>query len=97
MYNHVYHITHRTTTKKLVDRYKQQCKHFMASKTVNQFKALFSASATPSKLLGEKFTVQLVYFNVWGTHTLDDLKGLVGLFGVGRNLKFSSLGNQLSN
>ena len=97
MYNHVYHITHRTATKKLVDRYKQQYQDFMASKTVKQFKASFPASATPSKLLAEKFTVQLVPLNVWGDRTYDDLKGLVGLFGVGHNVKFSSVGNQLSN
>ena len=96
MYNHVSHLTHSTTTKKLVDRYQQQCQHFMASKTVNQFRALFPASATPSKLLTEKFTVQLVVLNVWGSHTLDDLTGLVHLFGVVGNLKFSKP-DQLGN
>ena len=93
MYNHVYHIIHSTTAKKLVDRYKQQCQDFMASKTVKQFKASFPASATHSKLLAERFTVH----HVWGSHTFDDLEVLVRLFGVGRNLKFPSLGNQLSN
>ena len=64
----------------------------MASKTVNQFKALFPASATPSKLLTEKFSVELKFLNVWGEHTLDDLKNLVGLFGVpGKHLHLSSV------
>ena len=54
----------------------------MASKTVNQFKALFPASATPSKLLTGKFSVELKFLNVWGDRTLDDLKNLVRLFGV---------------
>ena len=64
----------------------------MASKTVNQFKALFPASATPSKLLTEKFSVELKFLNVWGDHTLDDLKNLVSLFGVsGKHLHLSNV------
>ena len=90
---HVSHITYSTTTTKLVDSYKQKCQHFMASKTVSQFKALFPASATPSKLLiTEKFSVELKFLNVWGTRTLDDLKNLVGLFGVpGKHLHLSNV------
>ena len=89
---HVSHITHSTTTKKLVDHYKQQCQHFMASKTVNQFKALFPASATPSKLLTEKFSVELKFLNVWGDRTLNDLRNLVSLFGVpGTHLHLSNV------
>ena len=84
MYNHVYHIIHRTTIEKLVDRYNQQLRDFMASKTVNQFKALFPASATPSKLLAEKFTVELMVLKSWDAQKIDDLMGLVHLFGVGR-------------
>ena len=62
----------------------------MASKTVNQFKALFPASATPSKLLTGKFSVELKFLNVWGDRTLDDLKNLVRLFGVpGKHLHLS--------
>ena len=89
---HVSHLTYSTATKKLVDSYKQQCQHFMASKTVNQFKALFPASATPSKLLTGKFSVELKFLNVWGNRTLDDLKNLVGLFGVpGTHLHLSNV------
>ena len=89
---HVSHVTHSTTTKKLVDRYKQQCQDFMASKTVNQFRALFPASATPSKLLAEKFSVELKFLSDWGDHTLDDLKRLVGRFGVpGKHLHLSKI------
>ena len=79
---HAFHIIHRTTTKKLVDSYKQQCQDFMASKTVNQFKALFPTSASPSKLLAEKFSFELRFLNVWGDRSLNDLKILVGRFGV---------------
>ena len=66
----------------------------MASKTVSQFKALFPASSTPSKLLqlAGKFSVELKFLNVWGNHTLDDLKNLVGLFGVpGKHLHLSKV------
>ena len=92
MYVHVSLITHSTTTKILVDSYKQQCQHFMASKTVNQFKALFPASSTPSKLLTEKFSVEIKFPNVWGEYTLNDLKNLVSLFGVpSKHLHLSSV------
>ena len=78
--------------KKLVDEYEKHCQHFMASTTVNQFKALFPASATSSKLLTEKFSVELKLRNVWGSHTLDDLKSLIGLFGVpGKYLHLSNI------
>ena len=64
----------------------------MASKTVNQFKALFPASATPSKLLAEKFSFELRFLNVWDERTLDDLKNLVGRFGVpGEHLHLSKV------
>ena len=64
----------------------------MASKTVDQFKALFPASATPSKLLTGKFPVELKFLNIWGEHTLDDLKNLVCLFGVpGTHLHLSNV------
>ena len=64
----------------------------MASKTVNQFKALFPASVMSSKLLTEKFSVELKFLNVWGERTLDDLKNLVSLFGVpGKHLHLSNV------
>ena len=89
----MYHITHRTTTKKLVDSYKQQCQDFMTSKTVNQFKALLPESATPSNLLDG---VQLVVLSDQSASTLDDLMRLVRLYCVVGNLKCSKpdkLGN----
>ena len=92
LYMHVSHFTHSTTTKKLVDSYKQQCQDFMASKTVNQFKALFPASATPSKLVAEKVSFELRFLNVWGDCTLSDLKILVLRFGVpGKHLHLSKI------
>ena len=64
----------------------------MASKTVNQFKALFPASAAPSKLLAEKFSFELRFLNIWGDRTLNDLKILVSRFGVpGEHLHLSKI------
>ena len=63
-----YHL-HSTATKELVDKYEQQHQQFMASTTVSQFKALFSASTTPYKLLTEKFSVDL---NNRRDHKLND-------------------------
>ena len=54
----------------------------MASTTVSQFKQLFPATATPSKLLIEKVHVKLKLRNDWGRETLDDLTKLVNSFGV---------------
>ena len=54
----------------------------MAGTTVNQFKKLFPASATHSKLLSGKVPVKLKLRNFWGDETLDDLTKLVSLFGV---------------
>ena len=83
---------HSTATERFVDCYKEQCQKFMTGKKVNQFKALFPASATPSKLLTEKVAVRLKFQNVWGEHTLDDLRNLVSLFGVpGKHLHLSSV------
>ena len=40
----------------------------------------------------EKFSVELKFLNVWGDHTLDDLKNLVSLFGVsGKHLYLSNV------
>ena len=57
----------------------------MASTTVNQFKLLFPASATPSKLLIGKAPVKLKLKNEWGSETIDDLTKLVINFGVSGN------------
>ena len=54
----------------------------MASTTVNQFKQLFPATATPTKLLAEKVAVKLKLKNDWGRHTIKDLTKLVINFGV---------------
>ena len=65
----------------------------MANKTVKQFKALFPASATPSKLFAD---VQLVVLSDRSACTLDDLKSLVCYYGVVGNLNCSKpdkLGN----
>ena len=57
----------------------------MASTTVSQFKQLFPATATPSKLLAEKVAVKLKLKNKWGSKTLQDLTELVNMFGVSSN------------
>ena len=54
----------------------------MTSATVSQFKQLFPASATPSKLLMGKAPVKLKLKNDWGSHTIEDLTKLVINFGV---------------
>ena len=64
----------------------------MTSKTLDQFKALFPVSATPSKLLDKKVSFELRFLNVWGDRTLNDLKILVGRFGVpGKHLHLSKI------
>ena len=45
----------------------------MASTTVSQFKQLFPATATPSKLLVGKVPIKLKLKNKWGEYTLQDL------------------------
>ena len=54
----------------------------MTSATVSQFKQLFPATATPSKLLTEKVAIKLKLKNNWGCHTIKDLTNLVIQFGV---------------
>ena len=54
----------------------------MASTTVSQFKQLFPATATPSKLLVGKVPIKLKLKNDWGSETLDDLTKIVINFGV---------------
>ena len=75
-------------TTQLVDEYEQKLKHFMNCATVSQFKQLFPATATSSKLQSsEKVSFTLKLKNYWDKCTLDDLTKLVTLFGVsGRHL-----------
>ena len=54
----------------------------MASATVSQFKQLFPANATFSRLSSDKVSVKLKLKNYWDKDTLDDLTKLVTLFGV---------------
>ena len=54
----------------------------MASTTVSQFKQLFPATATSSKLLVGKVPIKLKLKNKWGSETLDNLNELVINFGV---------------
>ena len=57
----------------------------MTSATVRQFKKLFPATASPSKLSRGKVSVELKIENYWDKYTLDDLTKLVALFGVSAN------------
>ena len=54
----------------------------MASTTVSQFKQIFPATATPSKLLVGKVPIKLKLKNDWGSETIEDLTKLVINFGV---------------
>ena len=64
----------------------------MASATVSQFKQLFPATATSSKLLSGKVSVKLKLKNYWDKDTLDDLTKLVALLGVsGSHLHLSKV------
>ena len=64
----------------------------MASTTVSQFKQLFPANATSSKLSSKKLPVKLKLENDWGSETLDDLIKLVNRFGVsGSHLHLSKV------
>ena len=54
----------------------------MASTTVSQFKQLFPATATSSKLSSGKVSFTLKLENDWGSDTLDDLTKLINKFGV---------------
>ena len=66
----------------------------MASTTVSQFKQLFPATATSSKLLSGKLSFTLKLENDWGSDTLHDLTKLVKRFGVsGSHLHLSKVEN----
>ena len=51
----------------------------MNGTTVNQFKALFPASAAPSKLLADKVTVTLKLKAYWGENMVHDLGTLASI------------------
>ena len=57
----------------------------MTSTTVSQFKQLFPATSTFSKLSSGKVSFTLKLENDWGSHTLQDLTKLVNKFGVSGN------------
>ena len=85
------------TTRQLVDEYEQQCQHFMTCATVSQFKQLFPATATSSKLSKGKVNVELKVKSYWNESTLDDLTKLVALFDVsGNHLHLSKVENGCS-
>ena len=64
----------------------------MRSTTVSQFKHLFPATATPSKLLVGKVPIKLKLKDDWGYNILQDLTELVNKFAVsGSNLHLSKV------
>ena len=66
----------------------------MASTTVSQFKQLFPATATSSKLTSDKVHIKLKLDNKWGSDTLQDLTELVIKFGVSSShLHLSKVGD----
>ena len=75
---HVY----STTTTQLVDTYEQQLQKFKTGASLAQFKQLFPASATHSKLSTGKVPVKLKLENEWNKRTIADLEKLVKIFGI---------------
>ena len=64
----------------------------MASATVSQYKQLFPATATSSRLSSGKVSFTLKLENDWGKDTLQDLTKLVNIFGVsGSHLHLSKV------
>ena len=64
----------------------------MSNATLSQFKHLFPATATPSKLSRGKVRVKTKTEIYWDRYTLDDLAKLVDLFGVsGSHLHLSKV------
>ena len=66
-------------TRKLVDEYEELRQRFMTGTTVNQFKALFPASAAPSKMLAGKVTVTLKLKAYWGKNVVHELETFVSI------------------
>ena len=63
----------------------------MASTTVSQFKQLFPATATSSKLTSDKVPIKLKLKNRWGSDTLQDLTELVEFDVLGSHLHLSKI------
>ena len=85
-------LNYSQTTKELVVKYEEQRRHFMTSTTVNQFRKLFPASATPTELSSGKIPLVLKLRNKWGDSTISDLTDLVCLLGVpGDHLHLSKI------
>ena len=63
----------------------------MASTTVSQFKQLFPATATSSKLTSDKVPIKLKLKNKWGNDTLQDLTELVEFDVLGSHLHLSKI------
>ena len=78
---YIYYTLHTCSaaTRKLVDEYEEQHQRFMNCTTVNQFKTLFPASATPSKLSAEKVSVTLKLKAYWGENVVHDLETLASI------------------
>ena len=62
----VFHV-YSTTTTQLVETYEQQLLKFKTGATLAQFKQLFPASATNSKLSNGKVPVKLKLQNDWAS------------------------------
>ena len=75
----------------MVARYEGQKQHFMASTTLDQFRQLFPASATPHKLAAGKTPVILKLKNDWGKETIKDLAKLVEYDVLGNHLHLSKI------
>ena len=63
----------------------------MTSATVSQFKKLFPATATSSKVISDKVHVKLKLKNKWDSETLQDLTELVKFDVLGSHLHLSKV------
>ena len=88
----VFHV-YSTTTTQLVETYEQQLQKFKTGATLAQFKQLFPASATHSKLSNGKVPVKLKLQNDWDKGTIADLEKLVDIFCIlGSHLHLTEVG-----
>ena len=93
LYKKSLHLSHTCsiTTRQLVEQYEERCRRFRNSATVGQFRELFPATATPSRLSSGRVPVILKLENSWGIDTIADLNTLVTMLGVhGNYLHLSS-------
>ena len=86
------HHSYSTTTTQLVNTYEQQLQKFKTGTSLAQFKQLFPASATHSKLSTGKVPVKLKLKNDWDKGDLEKLVKILGILGNHLHLTKVELG-----